>query len=51
MISRYSGSIFIAMSAVVIIVGTRRSGLWAPGASVSSGLPTGCHCLRAGGAA
>ena len=49
MILRYSGSTLKAMSAVVIIVGTRLPGVCAAGARVSGGLPTGCHCLAPAG--
>src|SRR3546814_6501583 len=48
-ILRYSGSILNAMSAVVIIVGTRLSGLCAPGAMSSGFWLTGCHCLAPAG--
>ena len=49
MTARYLGSTFIAMSAVVIIVGTLVPGVWALGARVSAGSPTGCHCLAPAG--
>ena len=48
-IARNSGSILSAMSAVVIIVGTRFDGSCAAGAMSSSRWLIGCHCWAPAG--